>query len=60
MITSIKENWRTTLQSILTTTFAVTGVLMTSSVITPHMAAILVSVNGVAKVVLGIFQKDAR
>jgi hypothetical protein len=31
---------------------------MTSSVIKPHTAAILVSVNGVAKVVLGIFQTD--
>jgi hypothetical protein len=52
------DNWKSTAQSILTTTFAVTGVLMTSSVIKPHTAAILVSVNGVAKVVLGIFQTD--
>lgn len=51
-------NWKSTAQSVLTTTFAVTGVLMTSSVIKPHTAAILVSVNGVAKVVLGIFQQD--
>jgi hypothetical protein len=54
----ITNNWKTTVQSILTVTFAVTGVLMTSSIIKPHTAAVLVIINGVAKVVLGLFQSD--
>jgi hypothetical protein len=33
---------------------------MTSSVISPHTAAVMVAVNGIAKVVLGIFQNDAK
>jgi hypothetical protein len=31
---------------------------MTSSIIKPHTAAVLVTVNGVAKIILGIFQTD--
>jgi hypothetical protein len=54
----LTENWKSTLQSILTTTFALTGTLMLSSVIKPHTAAILVAVNGVCKVLLGVFQTD--
>jgi hypothetical protein len=56
----LTRNWKTTVQAILTTIFAVTGVLMTSSVISPHTAAVMVTVNGIAKVVLGIFQNDAK
>lgn len=56
----LTNNWKSSVQSVLTTTFAVTGVLMTSSVIKPHTAALLVTVNGIAKVVLGIFQADAK
>lgn len=51
-------NWKSTAQSILTTTFVLTGALMTASVIKPHTAAILVTINGVAKVLLGMFQTD--
>ncbi len=54
----LTQNWKTTLQSILTTTFAITGTLMVSSVIKPQTAAILVTVNGICKVVLGVFQTD--
>lgn len=57
-ISHITQNWQSTVQSILTTTFAVTGVLMVSSVISPHTAAILVTINGICKVSLGVFQKD--
>jgi hypothetical protein len=31
---------------------------MASNVITPHTAAILATINGICKVVLGIFQVD--
>ena len=58
MLDHLLTNWRSTVQSILTTTFAVTGSLMVSSIIKPHTAAILVTINGVAKVVLGVFQTD--
>lgn len=58
VITHLFTNWKSTLQSILTTTFAVTGALMLSSVIKPHTAAILTAINGVCKVVLGVFQTD--
>lgn len=54
----ITANWKSTLQSILTTTFALTGGLMVSSVISPKTAAILTSVNAVCKIVLGVFQED--
>jgi hypothetical protein len=55
----LTHNWRTTLQSILTTTFAITGCLMTASIIKPHTAALLVTVNGLCKVILGVLQTDA-
>jgi hypothetical protein len=58
MLDHLLGNWKSTMQSVLTTTFAVTGVLMTSSVIKPHTAAMLVTANGIAKVVLGVFQSD--
>lgn len=51
-------NWKSTVQSILTTTFALTGTLMVSSIIKPHTAAILVTINAVAKVLLGAIQTD--
>lgn len=57
-LTHLTTNWKTTVQSILTTTFALTGALMVSNVISPKTAAILVSINGVCKVVLGVFQTD--
>lgn len=58
VVQHLTENWKSTLQSILTTTFALTGSLMLSSVIKPHTAAILVAVNGVCKVLLGLVQTD--
>lgn len=58
VFTHLLTNWKSTVQSILTTAFMVTGALMVSSVIKPHTAAILVSINGVCKVVLGAFQSD--
>lgn len=58
VIQHLTDNWKSTLQSILTTTFALTGSLMLSSVIKPHTAAILVAVNGVCKVLLGLVQTD--
>jgi hypothetical protein len=54
----LTSNWKSTLQSILTTTFALTGALMASSVISPKTAAIMASINGICKIVLGIFQTD--
>lgn len=51
-------NWKSTAQSILTVTFMLTGSLMVSSVIKPKTAAILVTVNGFCKIVLGLFQTD--
>jgi len=59
-IAHLKANWKTTVQSVLTTAFAVTGVLMVSSVIQPHTAAVLVTANGICKVVLGVLQTDAE
>lgn len=59
-VNHLLANWKTTAQSLLTTTLAVTGVLMTSSIIKPHTAAIMVTVNGVAKVILGVMQTDAK
>lgn len=58
VFTHLLTNWKSTLQSVLTTTFAITGALMVSSVIKPNTAAILVTINGVCKVVLGVFQTD--
>jgi hypothetical protein len=52
-------NWKTTAQSILTT-FAVTGYLMVSSTITPHTAAVLVTVNRLCKVLIGCLETDAK
>jgi hypothetical protein len=54
----LTANWKSTLQSILTTTFALTGALMVSSIISPKTAVILTTINGVCKIVLGIFQTD--
>ena len=53
-------HWKTTLQSILTVTFAITGYLMTASIISPHTAAMLTIVNGIAKVILGCMQQDSN
>lgn len=55
---TITANWKSTVQSVLTTTFALTGALMVSSIITPKTAAILTSVNAICKIVLGVFQTD--
>jgi hypothetical protein len=52
-------NWKTTAQSILTTTFAVTGALMVSSIIAPHTAAILTVINAIAKIGIGAIQTDS-
>lgn len=52
------DNWKSSLQSILTTTFAITGALMVSNVISAKTAAILTTINGVCKIVLGVFQTD--
>lgn len=57
-IEHLMKNWKSTLQSILTTTFAITGALMVSNVISPKTAAILTTINGVCKIVLGVFQTD--
>jgi hypothetical protein len=57
-LTYFTSNWKSSLQSILTVTLAVTGYLMTASIIHPKTAAILGTINGIAKVVLGIFQSD--
>ena len=57
-IAHLMTNWKSTVQSILTTTFAITGSLMVSSIIKPHTAALLVTINAVAKVLLGVFQTD--
>lgn len=57
-LTHLLTNWKSTLQSVLTTTFALTGGLMVSSVISPKTAAILTSINAVCKIVLGVFQTD--
>lgn len=54
----LTQNWKSTVQSILTSTFAITGALMVSTVISPKTAGYLVAVNTVCKVVLGVFQTD--
>lgn len=54
----LTANWKSTVQSILTSTFAITGVLMVSTVISPRTAGYLVTVNTICKVVLGVFQTD--
>lgn len=58
MLAHLLTNWKSTVQSILTTTFALTGALMISNVISPKTAAICGSVNAICKVVLGAFQTD--
>ena len=58
LIDSGVKNWKSTLSSVLTTGFAVTGYLMASSTIKPQTAAILLTVNGVCKLCLGVMQKD--
>jgi hypothetical protein len=58
-IPNLAANWKSTVQSILTTTFAITGALMVSNVISPKVAAICATVNGVLKIVLGVFETDA-
>jgi hypothetical protein len=57
-IPNLTANWKSTMQSILTTTFAVTGALMVSQVISPKVAAICATVNGILKIVLGVFETD--
>jgi hypothetical protein len=54
----ITDNWKTTAQSILTFTLAITGYLMTSKVISTHTAAICGTINGLCLVVVGVMQKD--
>ena len=57
-VPNIRANWKSTVQSSLTTTFAITGALMVSSAIKPQTAAVLIVINSVAKVALGLFQSD--
>lgn len=52
-------HWKSTVQSILTVTFALTGTLMGMSIIKPQTAALLVAVNAVAKVLLERFRPTA-
>jgi hypothetical protein len=54
----LANNWKSTVQSILTTVFALTGTLMVSNVISSKTAAIMAAVNGICKIVLGVFQTD--
>lgn len=54
----LTTNWKSTVQSLLTVTLAITGYLMASSTIKPHTAVILGTVNGLAKVILGVMQTD--
>jgi hypothetical protein len=58
LLSNALTHWQSTVQSILTTTFALTGALMVASIIKPHTAAILASINAVCKVLLGAFQTD--
>lgn len=58
LLSNATTHWKSTAQSILTTTFALTGTLMVSSIIKPKTAAILVTVNAVAKILLGALQTD--
>lgn len=52
------SNWKSTAQSILTTTFALTGALMISHAISPKIAAVCASINAILKVVIGVLQTD--
>ncbi len=56
----ITQNWKSTVQSILTFTLAITGYLMTCKTISPHTAAIFGMVNGLCLVIVGVMQKDAN
>lgn len=49
---------KTTIQSILTSTLAVTGLLLGTSIISPKVAGIITALNVVAKVGLGMLQTD--
>lgn len=57
-IAHLCTHWKSTAQSILTTTFAITGFLATTSIIKPKTAAVLITVNGLCKVLIGILQTD--
>lgn len=52
------SNWKSTAQSILTTTFALTGALMVSNVISAKTAAIMGTANAVCKILVGVLQTD--
>lgn len=52
------KSWKSTAQSILTTTFGITGYLMVSHTISAHTAALAVTVNGICKVLIGVIQAD--
>jgi hypothetical protein len=51
-------NWKSTLSSILTTTFVVTLGLMQLGTITPHVAAWIIGINSASKIWLGAISTD--
>ncbi|WP_213805772.1 hypothetical protein [Granulicella sp. dw_53] len=52
------KNWHSTVQSILTSTLAITGGLAGLSILSPQTATILGTVNVIAKIGLGMLQTD--
>lgn len=52
-------NWKTTLQSVLTSVIGLSAVAPSLSFLSPKQAGLLVSAGVLAKVVLGLFQQDA-
>jgi hypothetical protein len=53
------QNWKTTAQSLLSGLIGLSAVAPALSFLTPKQAGCLVSAGVVAKVILGVFQKDA-
>lgn len=56
---SLAANWKTTLQGLLTGLIGLSAVAPALSFLPPKQAGILVSSGVIAKVILGVFQKDA-
>lgn len=56
----VLKNWKSSVQSILTAVIGLSAVAPSLSFLTPKQAGILVSAGVVAKVIVGLNQKDAE
>lgn len=55
----VLKNWKSSVQSILTAVIGLSAVAPSLSFLTPKQAGIFVSAGVVAKVIVGLNQKDA-